>query len=96
MIEQVPIHELEDRGGSVEHTETAGTLGYAGQHSVLLVLIGLSYHACFNRRHMSAYERLTVFVHHATSVSFVKISGLNIHVWPDEVLKLCTCNIVPM
>ena len=61
------------------------------------LIIGLSYHAWVDGRHVSVYF-LTVFVHHAvvplvtcedTSWSTgVQLAG--------EVLKVCACNIVPV
>ena len=41
--------------------------------SVSRVFVDLSYHAWIDRRHVFAYELLTVFVHHAAFVPFVKV-----------------------
>ena len=52
------------------HAETAGILSHAG----LDILTDFHYHAWITRRHVSAYELLTVFVHHAVVAHLVNIS----------------------
>ena len=58
-----------------------------------------------NRRHVYAYESIegmcthmsfSKFVRHAAFVSFVKINGVQVYSWPDEILKLGACDVVPV
>ena len=70
-----------------------------------LVMLGRQCFVCPCRLSLSNLESIEVsaydctqyvFVHHASFAPFVKISGVQVYGWLDEVLKLCAFNIVLM